>query len=411
MNTNNINKEYDKMIESADKISNELTEENVEDINKIMEDNAENNPDIKLVQSLPSNNDVEDSDNSEKGFVKKANVITDPNTGEQKIISTDDDIDNTTFEDLVKEVEEGNINIDIDDSPVTEEELKENIGILDADGNITISDEDMHKLLEVINRRMNKEDFNVYKALPPTIQKQITDTMGFGKFEGPVVMNNQQRSMRNALAESLIDEFIINNSISRAKSDFNKEVETIFKETKEEVAEYSVGYTKERNQAYREYIETLEDEDKKAKLTETLDVIDSAYSLDPLKEYAKTCKIKKYDIEQPKNYFRDFLNKYQNSTYNIYDIKLTLPILERKIVDNENYNNADIIAFLVCFCKYIRNYKVENILEHSFMYYVIYNIVVADSNTSEKTSEVSDIFIQNIREVIDNLKERNNFLK
>jgi hypothetical protein len=107
MNTNDINKEYDKMIESADKISNKLTEENVEDINKIMEDNAENNPDIKLVQSLPSNNNVEDSDNSEKGFVKKANVITDPNTGEQKIISTDDDIDNTTFEDLVKEVEEG----------------------------------------------------------------------------------------------------------------------------------------------------------------------------------------------------------------------------------------------------------------------------------------------------------------
>ena len=45
------------------------------------------------------------------------------------------------------------------------------------------------------------------------------------------------------------------------------------------------------------------------------------------------------------------------------------------------------------------------------MYYVIYNIVIMDSNTSENTKEVSDIFAENIREVIDNLKERNTFLK
>jgi hypothetical protein len=130
-----------------------------------------------------------------------------------------------------------------------------------------------------------------------------------------------------------------------------------------------------------------------------------------LKEFSKTCKIKKYDIENPKNHFRDFTNKYKNSEYNIYDIKLTLPVLERLIVDNEKYNDADMIAFLICFCKYIKNFRVENVLEHSFMYYVIYNIVIAGSNVSDKTKEVSDIFINNIKEVIDNLKERNSFLQ
>jgi hypothetical protein len=116
----------------------------------------------------------------------------------------------------------------------------------------------------------------------------------------------------------------------------------------------------------------MEDEEQKEKLLKVLDTIDSAYSLDPLKEFAKNCKIKKYDLENPKNYFRDFINKYSKSEYNIYDIKLTLPILERKIVDNEKYNNADVVAFLVCFCKYIRNFNSDNIVEHSFMYYVIF---------------------------------------
>jgi hypothetical protein len=45
------------------------------------------------------------------------------------------------------------------------------------------------------------------------------------------------------------------------------------------------------------------------------------------------------------------------------------------------------------------------------MYYVIYNIIIADSNTSENTKEVSEIFIENIKKVINNLKERNAFLK
>ena len=281
-----------------------------------------------------------------------------------------------------------------------------------ADDKFNLSDEAMQQLLVVANRRMNKEEFNVYKEFPKEIQDMIMNTIGLPNVDGsPIITTNESRAVRNAMAEQLLDEFILKISFERARVDLNKEIEGVFKEGVKDIAEYTVGYTQERNAAYREYAEGLEDEEKKTKLLETLDVIDSAYSLDDLKEFAKTCKIKKYDIEEPKNYFRDFLGKYQNSTYNIYDIKLTLPILERHIVDNEKYNNADVIAFLVCFCKYIKNFKVENILEHSFMYYVIYNIVLIDSNTSEKTKEVSDKFIENIKIVMDNLKERNTFLK
>lgn len=411
---NDINKEYDELLKNADEVANKLTDANIEDINKVLEENIENNDDLKMLHSLPSNNGVDESSEIEEGYSKKANVVIDPNTGENKIISTEEDdetIDDTTFEDLVNQIESGEVSVEIDDSPVTEEEVKNNIGILDENDQLKISDEELYELMNVINRRMNHEDFNVYKALPKEIQKQIDSTIGIPTISGPVVVPNEARAARNALAESLIDQFIMNTSIDRAKNDLNKEIEKVFKESAEEIAEYSVDYVQERNAKYREYIESIEDEDKKQKLTETLDAIDSAYTLDPLKEFAKKCKIKRYDIENPKYYFKDFMNKYKNSTYNIYDIKLTLPILERKIVDNENYNSADVLAFLVCFCKYIQNFKVNNVLDHSFMYYVIYNIVISDSNVSEKTKEVSDIYINNIKEVINNLKERNSFLK
>ncbi len=411
-----INKEYDEMIKNADEAVNKLTEDNIEAINKIMEDNAKNNENIKLVQSLPSNNNIESNNgNTEKGEHKIANTIIDPNTGENKILSTEDNetVDDTTFEQLVEDIESGKIKVDSDDSPITEEELKANIDALSPEDNkFDLSDEALQDLLKVANKRMQKEEFNAYKELPKEIQKMINESLGIPFENGsPVISTNESRAVRNAMAEQLLDEFIMKISMERARMDLNKEIEQVFKEGTKDIAEYTVGYTQERNAAYREYAEGLEDEEKKAKLLETLDTIDTAYSLDPLKEFAKTCKIKKYDIEEPKNYFRDFLSKYQNSNYNIYDIKLTLPILERHISDNETYNNADVIAFLVCFCKYIKNFRSENILEHTFMYYVIYNIVLIDSNVSEKTKGVSDKFIENIKEVINNLKERNAFLK
>ena len=391
---NDIDKEYDDLIKSADNID-------------ALEENAKNNSDIQLIRSFASNQNID----NEEGYNKKANIIIDPNTGENKIVSTEDTdtIDEDSFEKLVKDVEEGKVNVEIDNSPITREELDETLSNV-LDDKFNISDESIQVILELANRKMNKEEFNVYKAFPDEIKEMIDKYMGYDDTT-PRLTNNEIRSLRNSIAESLLDEFIMNVSVQRARTDLNKEVEDLFKQGIKDITEYSVGYTKERNQAYREYVENMEDEDKKKKLTEALDVIDSAYNLDTLKEFAKTCKIKKYDIEQPKKYFRDFLAKYQNSNYNIYDIKLTLPILERKIVDNEKYNSADIIAFLVCFCKHIKNFDTSNILEHTYMYYVIYNIVIMDSNTSESTKEVSDIFAENIREVIDNLKERNTFLK
>lgn len=401
---NDIDKEYDDLIKSADNI---LTDEQVEQLNDALEENAKNNSDIQLIRSFASNQNID----NEEGYNKKANIIIDPNTGENKIVSTEDmdTIDEDSFEKLVKDVEEGKVNVEVDNSPITREELDETLSNV-LDDKFNISDESIQVILELANRKMNKEEFNVYKAFPDEIKEMIDKYMGYDETT-PRLTNNEIRSLRNSIAESLLDEFIMNVSVQRARTDLNKEVEDLFKQGIKDITEYSVGYTKERNQAYREYVENMEDEDKKKKLTEALDVIDSAYNLDTLKEFAKTCKIKKYDIEQPKKYFRDFLAKYQNSNYNIYDIKLTLPILERKIVDNEKYNSADIIAFLVCFCKYIKNFNTSNILEHTYMYYVIYNIVIMDSNTSESTKEVSDIFAENIKEVIDNLKERNTFLK
>lgn len=381
----NIEKEYDKLLESTD-------------FSKEVSDITQNTESIE----------------EEKGVYKKANILYAPETGEQKIVSTENEefeetVDEDTFEDLLRDIEEGKVKVETDNSPITKEELKENITVFNPkdDSKFDISDESLEALLKIANRKMNKEEFNVYKELPQEIKNMIDKTIGV---EAANVTSNEIRYFKNSIAEQLLNDFIMNITINRAKSDLNKEIESVFNEGLKDITEESVKYTEERNKQYRAQVEAMEDKEKKAKLLAVLDTMDSAYDLNDLKEFAKTCKLKKYDIEDPKRYFRDFHDKYKDSTYNIYDIKLTLTPLTNKIVDNEKYTEKDIIAFLVCFCKYVMNFNVEDTINHTFMYYVIYNIIIMGSNTSEKTIYKSNMFANNIKEVIDNLKVKNSFL-
>lgn len=381
----NIEKEYDKLLESTD-------------FSKEVPDITQNTESIE----------------EEKGVYKKANILYAPETGEQKIVSTENEefeetVDEDTFEDLLRDIEEGKVKVETDNSPITKEELKENITVFNPkdDNKFDISDESLEALLKIANRKMNKEEFNVYKELPQEIKNMIDKTIGV---EAANVTSNEIRYFKNSIAEQLLNDFIMNITINRAKSDLNKEIESVFNEGLKDIAEESVKYTEERNKQYRAQVEAMEDQGKRAKLLAVLDTMDSAYDLNDLKEFAKTCKLKKYDIEDPKRYFRDFHDKYKDSTYNIYDIKLTLTPLTNKIVDNEKYTENDIIAFLVCFCKYVMNFNVEDTINHTFMYYVIYNIIIMGSNTSEKTIYKSNMFANNIKEVIDNLKVKNSFL-
>ena len=100
--------------------------------------------------------------------------------------------------------------------------------------------------------------------------------------------------------------------------------------------------------------------------------------------------------------------KYKYSNYNIYDINLAIPILARNITDEDHeYTDKDIYAFFIVFCKQCMNKSPEVVIDHAYMYYVLYNIVLLDMNKGE-AKNVSDEFKENVREVIANIKTRNN---
>lgn len=398
-----------------------LTDEQVDDIAKQLDD-AIKGTTLEDIAKLPSNNGVEEreiTEDTEKGSLSMYNVQVDPNTGEHKIIGNadSDTIDSETFEEMCERIK--NQDIKLDSSPISEEEIIQYIAnsmngeespiLAEMCSDVDIDPEVLKELLVIVNRKMNREDFNIYKALPDQIKKMIDDYMLKAKISG---MSQEAKQFRNMLCESLIDEFITNISLNRITTDFNKEVESIFSKSSEEIAESVVGYTEERNKAYREAAEKIDDPEKKEKILTILDRIDEGHNLTELKEFAKKCKIKPIEFEKPNRIFDSFLLKYKDSQYNIYDISMARPILYRNLnegLETPEFNDKDINAFFIVFCKQCLNFKSENPVDHAYMYYAIYNIILLDINKSDLTRAVSDEFLENVKEVIYNCRERNHF--
>lgn len=387
-------------IEMESTNNNKLTDEQINHIAEEMDDSIKGTP-LEDIANFPSNKGKEERNKdeiSETGETRRMSVIIDPNTGENKIIGpANENIE--SMDDTCKRFEMGNIKIDKDQ--ISESELKSAIKNSDITADYIISNDSIKELLYLVNKKKNNENFNVYKSFPEEVQQIIDKYLEKNGLTGNTM---QAKYSRNVISESLLTEFIDNIELERIQSDFNKEMEDLFTKGSEELAESIVGYTAERNKVYREAAEKMEDNDKKNKLIAILDRIDEAYNLNELKEFAKNCKVKKFELEKPEKVYTSFLTKYENSSYNIYSLNLCRPIISRNL--NIDIKFADL--FLVLFCKFCKNMKPDITTDHAFMYYTVYNIVLIDMNRSENTKNVSMKFLENVKEVIENSKIRNN---
>lgn len=381
------------------------------EINSIIEDG---NSFIKKLEEetkgIDPNLKVINTDNTEIEEVKM-NVLVDPKTGEHKIIgrASDEEL-KYNFEGIIKQINASDPDI-LSTKPFTEQEIISYLKSADDDtlvkemGNGTELDaETIRDVLDLTNRKINGEKFSLYKEAPEKVKKLIDEYISVGIMSGQLqaVQGTKLNTTRNKVGETLIEQFIQDIRMNRAKTDFAKELENIYNGAGAKLtAEESVTYIEDRNKSYREAANSIEDEDKKSRMNAILDAIEEARNLTSLKEFAKTCKVKKFDLEKPeRRIYTNFLNKYRDSVNNIYDISIAEDVLFRHLQD-KGYTVKDIILFFVVFCKQCQGYSSENVLEHAYMYHVLWYSVMLDGDKSGK-------FEQNVIEVIENSKKRNN---
>lgn len=385
--------EYENMLEKA-----QITLEQAENI-------------AKELDVYKENIDGYTPETPEESKMVVANTRINPETGEAVVMSTrelneDDDKDlDEKLSELIKDKDlKENLNKPIDEEEFNEK-LKDETGTLLKDAidnaNLDFTAEEIHTIITVANKRMNREKCNLYKELPERAQKMIDGIMN-ELYPGAAVNRNiAVNQVRNEITENIIDNFIDSIKIDRANNDFAHELANLYSSSAKELAESSIEMIEERNKKYREAIEKEEDVEKRERALKILDKIEETRTLNDLKEYAKKCKIKKIELEKANNRVYDvFLAKYKNSSNNIYSISLAKSAIMRNVPDITEIE-ADL--FLISFCKQVQNYNINDVFDHAYMYYVLYYCVMLDGDKS-------DMFKNNIREVIDILVERNKSL-
>lgn len=386
--------------ELSEEEANAMIKEGNEFINSLKKDVEEAGIDI---------NNINVASDDEEILVKNMNTLYDPDTNEHKILGSNlesyiEKDKSEIFESIVNKINDSNEDEDpfIGDGPLSEKDITDYINNEDTVIDNDISLDAIRELLELINKKGSNENIKfTYKELPDEL-KTIIDRYMHDNDTGVDNIMDVMR-IKNNITDALITNFVYELRVNKAKNDIARDLEELYQATNKDISDDVMNYMYERNNSYREAANNIEDEDKRNRLLAILDSIDEAKNLTKLKEYSKSCKIKPIELDKPDSRcYSAFLNKYKDSTNNIYDIHLAIKSLY-SVISKDGYTMKDVNAFFIAFCKQTSNYSVKVAVEHTYMYYVLYYCAFLSSVYCAE-------YIDNIKEVINNLRVRNPIL-
>lgn len=337
----------------------------------------------KFLDSLPSNNGIEESnDESLIPVTEKAAVSVDPVTGNYTQIAKELNI----TEDMAKMLEFNED--DIIKIPGSKYELEFNEEVLKNNIMSTLNTKDVElvsDLLDVILRYRKadvfRESTNWYELLPKKI-KSIIDKQCFN-------LNNTAMSTKKMLAKELLEEIISSSSIDQIAIDMQESLSTAF-----DTSNIMTYVLEENMTTFEKKIEDLIEKDKSIKLDdpekdkkriEHIELLTKiqhqyreAYTLEGFInaiEHGKV-RVKPFDISKYKRFVEQFYWKYEQDTpFTIQDPTRVPPILVRKF---PQFTPDQCVAFIIGFFKYTANMKANDVVDHTFMSYFISNILQLD---------------------------------
>lgn len=375
-------------LKNETKATSEMTDEQLDKVKSELKEIKDSSDELKLVDSIKnSTGDEKLEDESEV-----VNVKVDHITGQTFETNEKSQDNKFSFEDCLDGLPDSIYDVKIDEADIDalSTEFKTNT-------------HEMNELIKIAKRYQAKENFSVFEALPNTIRASITKELA----ENGV--NN--KNARKLFAENLITEILNSIAIDKYQVEFNKAMKDTFSDDIPEISDSVYKDIETRKEKmYKVAVELREKgyEEKANTFEQIGDMVEESFKYEKFKEAIKnhSIKIRKIDLEKYNRVFKEFNYKYEKSVYSITTVEAIPSILGRVLP--YDYSNEDIIKFVVAFCKYCTNMKPENPVEHTFMYYFIYSIVILDLKSSDDNEDHSSFktnLIENIMQTIDLLNE------
>lgn len=386
----NIVEKYKLTDAEQEELSKKLEEENKKDFEESVKSEKEANPVSGLPQIV-----VESSTNPETGETFIGKEIDD------EIIDELDIDDEDIMSKFGKSIAAANQTTEIYLSDIAETLKDTSIGDLSK-----ISVDSKNQLVEIINDSIKNPDKHyTMDDMPKEIQYLIE------KYFGKVVAPINTGKFFNDSADELIIELKGNASINRSLDEFNKQTNLVYNEAQDELLPMIQDYENNREKALREALKEVDDDEDKKYIEDSLDAMADAYSLNSLIEAAPRIKIKHFDLEKPMRVFDGIHFKYKKDTrYNIYRLDTAVPqlssnLLRNKMITEEDANSMkSATIFMIAFAKFCMNFKPQNVKEHTFMYYVLYNIYLLNVYHGKSYNGFAPQFLQNVMKVVSTCK-------
>ena len=343
-------------------LNTQLTDEQIQQINEHMEEN----PDAKAMKEIAEK--IESGELSAEGELINASISVNPETGERQVVEVNPEFkpDNTNLEELVENPDIDHADIELSDEVIqktAEDQFNE------------LKPEEMFDLVALVKEYKEGKVTNnqAFERLPIFLKNQFNDEAR----KAGIPLNNL-KTYKKAFVKSVMQDLIDTAEMQQASIDFDKQIAQIYQDYGNDVSLLYQSGIFEKIQTLRNTVEDMskenEDGSKDEKIQSINDIIDSLFEsiyFEKFASFVKTAKIKPIEWEKPQKVFRDFIVKYENSKFMISDINNIIPALQRYC----GFEEKDAYEFGLLFCKYTRNMKASNLAEHSFMYYVIANII------------------------------------
>lgn len=415
-NGNNINEKYDKLLKSADKIGDNLSEKGQltdEDIETIAETiNSVDSPGSELLEKAK-----EEASKPQQNMSSTANIVINPMTGKPMSVvdfdDEEDDIHLQSFEEMMADPTIKPMDIDISKVEISQDDVKNALAGYGTDKDFSI--EDYNKIIEAADRFKKKEKFSYYVAMPDNIKTMI-DRVISTDLELASKMGNFRAEARNYVASELLRDIVSSATTNTALIDLDKFIKT--SQAKASIEIKRDDYWRSTREYFLKTLPTIIEKmisdgkgDQVDVLTKAREAFIQSYTYTDMMDKYKSGKIrvKKIQIEKFEKTCRDFNTRYQKSQNIITELSLALSSLDRHAP--KHYDIDVLKEFLCIFVNYTRNMDPNDKIDHVFMYYFIYNITTLDFYNKENEEDVAfhDELLSNIDTCLKDIIEfRNN---
>lgn len=379
-------------------LENKITENQVDDIINVMNEEIQKHDEIdniteEQMKTIPT--DIESEDDQTVVFGARAGEVPDI----YHLKTSDKDI---------LDVMDNNIK----ESPeVSAEKIVESVK--DEYG---ISESEVKSFTEALIAYSNGDNVNYYDMMPASIKFTI---------DSLAATNGIPKKLYNDMTKKILDEFIDDSELDSIFVDFDKSIKKAVQIPStadiylENTKETMIDKLQELSDKVRE--ENPEKADTLLKIRESyIDAIDFKRLIDSYNNNGKVRKAVRRDFDKVKRYCDEYNFRNERSMFKMSDCNVVLSALKKVLIDDrkllifvnsEDEDNieqdleltditeVDIAKFIVLFCKSSENLNPHNIVDASYMYYGMKNIIMLMYTDKTKTEFAAEL-INNIVNII-----------